>query len=98
MALACAASSFPCGRALLLQTKVKAFQCCRYHKTNAGLDLLIANLKLKVEGLQQEVLIQRTGKSDSELLVKRMQHDLEAVLPYIQVRSGVKTWVLNFRA
>ncbi len=57
----------------------------RYHKTNSGLDLLISNLKLKQDGLQQEVLTQRTGKSDAEQLLKRMQHDLQAVIPYIQV-------------
>lgn len=61
------------------------FVFTRYHKTNSGLDLLISNLKLKQDGLHQEVLIQRTGKSDAEQLLKRMQHDLEAIIPYIQV-------------
>ena len=51
----------------------------RYHKTNAGLELLISNLKLKQAGLQQEVLLQRSGKSDAAQMLKNLQHDLQAV-------------------
>ncbi|KAG1658747.1 hypothetical protein FOA52_000860 [Chlamydomonas sp. UWO 241] len=62
----------------------------RYHKTNSGLDLMIANLKLKVDGLQQEVLSQRSGKGDAEQMVRRMQHDLEGVVPHIQEPKALK--------
>ena len=56
----------------------------RYHKTNASLDLLIANLKLKQSGLQAEVLVQRNSKSDVEQQLKRVQHDLQDVIQAIQ--------------
>mmetsp|Transcript_36831 Transcript_36831/g.108610 ORF Transcript_36831/g.108610 Transcript_36831/m.108610 type:complete len:1386 (-) Transcript_36831:299-4456(-) len=62
----------------------------RYHKTNSGLDLMIANLKLKVDGLQQEVLSQRSGRNDAEAMVRRMQHDLEGVVPHIQEPKALK--------
>lgn len=62
----------------------------RYHKTNSGLDLLISNLKLKQNGLQSEVLSQRKGKADSEQQLKRMQHDLQQVIPFIQEPKQLK--------
>lgn len=65
----------------------------RYHKTNSTLDLSISNLKLKENGLQQEVLLQRNGKGDAELLLKRIQHDIQAVIPYIQEPKLLKEQV-----
>lgn len=68
----------------------------RYHKTNSGLDLLISNLRLKQAGLQAEVLSQRTGKSDAEGALRRLQHDLQAVVVFIQEPKQLK--VIRFPA
>ena len=59
----------------------------RYHKSNATLDLTISDLKLKQDGLQKEVLIQRTALGKSWALIKRFQHDLHEVVQSIQVRK-----------
>lgn len=65
----------------------------RYHKTNSTLDLAISNLKLKENGLQHEVMQQRNGKGDAEQLLKRIQHDLQSVIPYIQEPKMLKEQV-----
>jgi cilia- and flagella-associated protein 57 len=57
----------------------------RYHKSNARLDLKIADLKLKQEGLQREVLAQRAALGQSAAQIKEFQHDVHDISQSIQV-------------
>ncbi|CAD7703772.1 unnamed protein product, partial [Ostreobium quekettii] len=56
----------------------------RYHTTNASLDLIISNSKLKENGLVKEIQQQQNAKNDALLLVKRLRTDLHDVVQYLQ--------------
>lgn len=62
----------------------------RYHNTNATLDLSISDFKLKQEGLQKEVLSQRTTLGRKESVIKHFQHDLHDVVQSIQDAKDLK--------
>lgn len=42
----------------------------RYHKNNSTLDLTIGDYKLKQNGLQHELLRQRTAVQDAQMTIK----------------------------
>ncbi|GLC59167.1 hypothetical protein PLESTB_001455600 [Pleodorina starrii] len=62
----------------------------RYHKTNATLDLTIANMRLKQTGLANEVADQRHDKQDAHALLRRFQHDLQEVVGFLQEPKVLK--------
>ena len=41
----------------------------RYHKNNSALELTISDLRLKLEGMQREILTQRTKLSEADAKV-----------------------------
>ena len=58
----------------------------KYHKTNSQLELAIEQGRLKQEGLQAEILVQRSALGAKVNHLKRYQHDLHDVAQCIQVR------------
>jgi cilia- and flagella-associated protein 57 len=57
----------------------------RYHKANAALDLAIGQQRLRCEGLQAEVLRQRSELSQCERSAASVRHDLHDVAQSLQV-------------
>ena len=52
----------------------------QYHKSNAALDLMIGELRLKMEGMQQEIDIQKATIMDGEMLIAKVTSDLEEMI------------------
>jgi cilia- and flagella-associated protein 57 len=67
----------------------------RYHKANAALDLTIGEQRLRGEGLQAEVLRQRTELGKCHRAAAKFRHDLHDVAQSIQVCPAhqLSTWV-----
>lgn len=59
----------------------------KYHKQNGALELVVGELKLKIDGLQKEVAGARQALADARALVQRFHHDLSEVAHHIQVRG-----------
>jgi hypothetical protein len=59
----------------------------KYHKQNGALDLVVSEMKLKVDGLQKELAQARQQLADARALVQRFHHDLAEVAHHIQVRG-----------
>ena len=61
----------------------------RYHKNNASLDLTISDLKLKLDGVHKESLVQRKANADLHAVIRQFHHDLHQTAQHIQVRVVV---------
>eukprot|EP00959_Pyramimonas_sp_CCMP1952_P111179 2325754-Pyramimonas_sp.AAC.1 len=57
----------------------------RYHKNNASLDLTISDLKLKLDGIQKESLLQRKANQDLQSVIRQFHHNLHETAQHIQV-------------
>ena len=60
----------------------------KYHKQNGALDLVVSEMKLKIDGLQKEAAQARQALADARSLVQRFHHDLSEVAHHIQVRGA----------
>ena len=58
----------------------------KYHKSNAQLELTISDMKLKQDGLKNEVIAQRGTIGTKAAGIKAFQHDLHSAAQSLQVR------------
>lgn len=66
----------------------------QYHKSNAALDLMIGELRLKVDGMQKELQTQKYRLEEGERFSKQFHSDLSAaaqVLAHEVVVVNVQT-------
>jgi hypothetical protein len=68
-----------------LQVKEMDHELERYHKNNAALDLTISDLKLKLDGVHKESLVQRKSNADLHAVIRQFHHDLHQTAQHIQV-------------
>ena len=52
----------------------------------ASLDLTISDLKLKLDGIQKESLLQRKANQDLQSVIRQFHHNLHETAQHIQVR------------
>eukprot|EP00965_Chrysotila_dentata_P228266 6196513-Pleurochrysis_carterae.AAC.1 len=62
----------------------------RYHKNNSALELTISNLRLKNDGMQREILGQRTKLSDADSKVQGLCTELHDCVQHIQASATAK--------
>eukprot|EP00967_Tisochrysis_lutea_P077403 scaffold105095_cov27-Tisochrysis_lutea.AAC.1 len=62
----------------------------RYHKNNSALELTISGLRLKLEGMQREVLSQRTKLGESEAKTQALCTGLHETIQHIQEPKALK--------
>ena len=56
----------------------------RYHKNNSVLELTISDQRLKLEGMQREILTQRSKLSDADARVSGFRTELHDCIQYVQ--------------
>ena len=66
----------------------------QYHKSNAALDLMISELRLKIDGVQRELDQQRTALASSHSYLARFRRDLKTCAPdlgrYKHLKASVR--------
>lgn len=62
----------------------------RYHKNNSALELTIAGLKLKLDGMQREILSQRTKLGEAEAKAQMVCTELYETAQHIQDPKALK--------
>lgn len=60
---------------------------CQYHKSNSALDLMIGELRLKVDGMQKELNAQSTKLEEGRRFNEQFQKDLNEVVQVTGARS-----------
>ena len=55
----------------------------QYHKSNSALDLMIGELRLKMEGMQREISAQQEELTNSQEYMARFRRDLEGATRYL---------------
>jgi len=65
----------------------------RYHKNNSALDLTISDLRLKLDGMQREILSQRTKLGDADAKVRGLKTELHETVQHIQDPKALKEQV-----
>ena len=53
----------------------------RYHKNNSSLELTISDLRLKLDGMQREILSQRTKLGDADAKARGIKTELHETHP-----------------
>ena len=56
----------------------------QYHKSNAQLDLMIGELRARLDAMQREILEQRKKICDSAAVIRRFKSELHECVQYIQ--------------
>ena len=62
----------------------------RYHKNNSALELTISDLRLKLEGMQREILTQRSKLSDADAKVSGFRTELHECIQHVQDPKALK--------
>merc|ERR1711966_55386 len=62
----------------------------QFHKSNAQLDLMIGELRKKLDAMQKEILTQRQGLADQESLIRRFRCELHECVQFIQEPAVLK--------
>jgi len=62
----------------------------RYHKNNSSLELTISDLRLKLEGMQREILLQRTKLGDADAKLRGLKTELHETVQHIQDPKALK--------
>merc|ERR1712185_728852 len=62
----------------------------RYHKNNSSLELTITDLRLKLEGMQREILSQRSKLGDADAKVRGLKTELHETVQHIQEPKALK--------
>ena len=62
----------------------------RYHKNNSALELTISDLKLKLEGMQREILSQRSKLGDADSKARGIKTELHECIQHVQDPKALK--------
>ena len=62
----------------------------RYHKNNSALDLTVSDLRLKLDGMQREILSQRTRLGDADIKIRGLKTELHETVQHIQDPKALK--------
>ena len=62
----------------------------RYHKNNSSLELTISDLKLKLDGMQREILGQRSTLGDAKNQLRTMHTEIHECVQFIQDPKALK--------
>ena len=62
----------------------------RYHKNNSALELTISDLRLKLDGMQREILSQRSKLGDADAKVRGLKTELHETIQHIQDPKALK--------
>jgi len=73
-----------------MQRQIKEMdqELAQYHKSNAALDLMIGELRLKIGGMERELNTQTTSISSNRKIVRRFRVDLHECFQYTSARQG----------
>ena len=63
----------------------------QYHKSNSALDLMIGELRLKMEGMQREISAQQEELANSQEYTARFRRDLEGATRYLDDYKMLKS-------